>query len=176
MKFADWDCDACGATGNFARRTTCFKCDAPKPDNPTLTKPKVDWDCTECGATGVFGSRTTCFKCNAPKPENAPPSAGKKRRAGERPPDWDCAECGATGCFGSKTNCFKCGAERPKTDEENTKAEKKDESSGSDKSSDEEAGSSNKEGLSAEDKESMVSMVISEVGCTKDEAMKAFES
>jgi len=28
----DWDCEGCGATGNFASRGECFKCGAPKPE------------------------------------------------------------------------------------------------------------------------------------------------
>lgn len=36
-KVGDWECSECGAFPNFARRTSCFKCGAPRPAEDTPT-------------------------------------------------------------------------------------------------------------------------------------------
>jgi hypothetical protein len=89
MKPGDWTCEECGASPNFARRTECFKCGAPRPGGssgverrgqpqreqwPSSRGPDFkqgDWTCDECGASPVFASRVDCFRCGAPRPSGA---------------------------------------------------------------------------------------------------------
>ena len=89
MKPGDWTCEMCGASPNFARRTECFKCGAPRSGSsgggarrpqsqreqwPPSQGPDFkqgDWTCGECGASPVFASRMDCFRCGAPKPAGA---------------------------------------------------------------------------------------------------------
>ena len=60
----DWTC-ACGFN-NYASRSQCMKCDAPKPAGGGGGVPG-DWTCAACN-TSNFARRTTCFGCQAPKP------------------------------------------------------------------------------------------------------------
>ncbi|KAK9822863.1 hypothetical protein WJX81_005882 [Elliptochloris bilobata] len=76
----DWHC-GCGAD-NFSFRTSCFRCDAPRPasagpvvsrrsersNRPAAQKQPGDWMCGACGQHN-FRSRAECFKCAAPKSE-----------------------------------------------------------------------------------------------------------
>ena len=77
----DWNCPACNAH-NFASKTACFRCQAPKPDNLPPdggyggfqggggyggdNRRPGDWDCGACGAHN-FASRSACYKCQTPK-------------------------------------------------------------------------------------------------------------
>lgn len=63
-RLPDWDCPACGTTGNFGSRATCFKCGEKNP----AWKGEVpqDWPCA-CGASN-FPSRSSCYKCGEAKP------------------------------------------------------------------------------------------------------------
>jgi len=78
----DWDCPQCSGH-NFATRTTCFKCNIPKPENRpapsvnqgrgegggrrvAITRRPGDWNCHECNAHN-FSRNTSCFKCKIPK-------------------------------------------------------------------------------------------------------------
>jgi hypothetical protein len=102
----DWNCPDCSAH-NFASKTSCFKCNVPKPENmPEEQAPQGggggygggaphggygggggfqnqrregDWDCGACSAHN-YASRMACYKCNAPKGE-----AGEETSAPEPP-------------------------------------------------------------------------------------------
>ena len=101
MKPGDWTCEECGASPNFASRTECYKCGAPRPDGsgywgkpPSQERERWpssrggqefksgDWTCGECGASPVFASRNDCFRCGAPKPAGAGFNADRARPRG----------------------------------------------------------------------------------------------
>lgn len=83
----DWICEACGKD-NFARRTSCFQCQAPRtaadgtrhgrprePGLPPLPPPALkpgDWLCALCGMDN-FARRDRCFRCDAPRQESRGP-------------------------------------------------------------------------------------------------------
>jgi hypothetical protein len=93
-KAGDWNCTACGWTGNFGSRTQCRSCKAP---NPAASRRAKDWSCS-CGFSNFgsrFGSRTQCRSCKAPNPA-----------ASRRAKDWSCS-CGFSN-FGSRESCRRC--------------------------------------------------------------------
>lgn len=129
-KPGDWGCTECGAV-NFARRTDCYKCSAPKGDARAVVTDRSseqpardgDWECS-CGFVN-FARRGWCRSCNEPRPEGAgedsaraasewaqqqEPRVPVEKKAG----DWDCS-CGAVN-FSRRTRCFVCNA--PKGDTE----------------------------------------------------------
>ncbi|KOB72387.1 putative zinc finger protein Ran-binding domain-containing protein [Operophtera brumata] len=86
MNDGDWICSEanCGNI-NFARRTSCYRCNAEKPEADNASKKKLgteigksaaeksrglfnadDWQCNKC-ANVNWARRTTCNVCNAPK-------------------------------------------------------------------------------------------------------------
>lgn len=101
MKRGDWFCaqDGCRQV-NFASRTRCHLCDAPKPQLDT------EWPCPAC-AFNNLAFRVACNKCQAPRPQDfaAPPA-----RDGE----WVCddGECRFMN-FARRQQCFECGRPRP---------------------------------------------------------------
>ncbi|KAK9845597.1 hypothetical protein WJX84_000581 [Apatococcus fuscideae] len=111
QKPGDWQCPECQAS-NFARRNTCFKCDAPRPagmprmvvERRSSAQPAQpgDWACPQCGFSN-FQRRTSCFQCNAGRPAGTAPASGLK------PGDWECGDCGEVN-FARRTECFGCGA------------------------------------------------------------------
>ncbi|KAK9865777.1 hypothetical protein WJX84_011091 [Apatococcus fuscideae] len=112
QKPGDWVCPECNAN-NFARRTSCFKCDASRPagmparfaerrSSPDAAAQPGDWACAECGFSN-FARRKTCFQCNAGRPAGTAPTSGMK------PGDWECGDCGEVN-FARRTECFGCGA------------------------------------------------------------------
>ncbi len=92
----DWDCPACN-NSNFARRTVCNRCEAPRPGGGqgTRQQPRFndrssrgrggrdgrrerrndrsgtfndnDWDCPACNNSN-FSFRQSCNRCDAPRP------------------------------------------------------------------------------------------------------------
>ena len=91
----DWDCPACN-NSNFARRTVCNRCEAPRPgagqpardqrrfndrssrgggrddrrerrNDRSGTFNDNDWDCPECSNSN-FSFRQSCNRCDAPRP------------------------------------------------------------------------------------------------------------
>merc|ERR1712166_365693 len=124
----DWLCKDCG-NDNFAKRTRCNKCQAPRALDsvPTLAVPgntwapnvavsihpvsqyPNDWLCAECGNDN-FAKRTSCNKCQTPRdphanPTKATPGAGVNKEA--YPMDWKCSACDNDN-FARRTVCNRC--------------------------------------------------------------------
>jgi len=79
MRAGDWLCSACNSH-NFASRSACFRCQAPKggyaPPEPrgALVAPTGmqdgDWICPAC-SNHNFKSRQQCNRCQTPRPVSA---------------------------------------------------------------------------------------------------------
>lgn len=69
----DWKCLSC-ANINFAKRTECKMCSAPRtaesPATHISSKYQPDWKCTSCGNVN-FAKRQECKQCAAPRTEDA---------------------------------------------------------------------------------------------------------
>ena len=98
----DWECESCGGN-NFARRDTCFKCEAPKGGSGG-------------GGGGGYGARRD--RSPPRRRSRSPPGGGYGGGRGGggrggggqdfREGDWEC-HCGANN-FARRTECFKCEA------------------------------------------------------------------
>ncbi|XP_030548351.1 transcription initiation factor TFIID subunit 15-like [Rhodamnia argentea] len=92
----DWYCsvDGCG-THNFAVRSTCFRCGAPKDESDS-------------------GGRR--YESETPRPRGfgaSGGSGGSSSRRGWRPGDWICTRSGCNEHnFAMRSNCFRCNAPR----------------------------------------------------------------
>jgi len=78
----DWACPSC-TRHNYARRTSCFSCDAPRPahlprheqrvprEPPARVLKPGDWACPHCDKHN-FASKQACIGCAAPRPADKP--------------------------------------------------------------------------------------------------------
>eukprot|EP01001_Neometanema_parovale_P008495 NODE_4770_length_1021_cov_47.879733_g4565_i0.p2 GENE.NODE_4770_length_1021_cov_47.879733_g4565_i0~~NODE_4770_length_1021_cov_47.879733_g4565_i0.p2 ORF type:complete len:290 (-),score=75.71 NODE_4770_length_1021_cov_47.879733_g4565_i0:82-951(-) len=136
----DWTCASCG-NNNFARRTDCHKCAAPKEGGMgggmggggggggnTDVRPG-DWTCPSCG-NNCFSRRMDCNRCGTPKAGVMGGGMGMIGGGGMgmmggmgggmgggggntdmRPGDWLCGSCG-NNCFARRMECNRCGSPR----------------------------------------------------------------
>mmetsp|Transcript_37350 Transcript_37350/g.105381 ORF Transcript_37350/g.105381 Transcript_37350/m.105381 type:complete len:87 (+) Transcript_37350:873-1133(+) len=72
----DWRCQECDFH-NFARNTTCYRCDAEKPHDENEYGPRAFtdaragyWTCPECSAHNMAGVEA-CLRCDTNKPHNS---------------------------------------------------------------------------------------------------------
>ncbi len=115
----DWDCNACGNTGNFGTRDRCRRCGVGKYDKTSTKKDKNqagrpgDWVCPGCDFL-CYASKTECSKCKIKKVDvlngtidsnnpNEPTNEPTKREG-----DWDCDKCGKFQ-FARNKFCRDCG-------------------------------------------------------------------
>lgn len=128
-KYGDWDCPSCCGM-NFASRTVCYKCSAPKPNadskasttvsirnpststvsvlNPSSTRKAGDWSCNSCSALN-FAKRSSCYACCASKLEPDSSDTVAKPSTTRKAGDWDCRSCGSIN-FAKRVQCYKCGS------------------------------------------------------------------
>ena len=108
----DWKCLQCDNI-NFARRTECKQCGAPRTASSPATHVSQqyapDWRCTSCGNIN-FARRTECKQCSKPRTADAQPAFAPNHAAlkasqqirgygGPKtvimgPGDWTCPSCG----------------------------------------------------------------------------------
>lgn len=113
----DWICGRC-QNDNFAKRTSCRRCQAPKvtlgsetgvggefaygSKGSTSRRQDTDWDCPACGVLN-FGRRLVCFDCATPNPAPVAMAPVKTLRG-----DWTCDHC-QTHNFARRKHCYGCG-------------------------------------------------------------------
>lgn len=124
-----WACPSCQNV-NFAVRTACNRCQAPKPPQGPPPGGKggpmagVDgnWQCPQCRNVN-FALRAVCNRCQAPNPGNQvhqpqpyqPPQKGGAPKGGKGGPvagvdgNWTCLECKNVN-FGMREVCNRCQA------------------------------------------------------------------
>lgn len=63
----DWTCSLCG-NNNYSFRTSCNRCDSPKPfvKPPSMRYRPGDWHCEGCGNEN-YSFRVVCNRCKTPK-------------------------------------------------------------------------------------------------------------
>jgi len=92
LKDGEWNCAECNSK-NFSRRTECFRCKVPKPDDGTGNNEQGsanrgnrdnsdqlkdgEWNCAECNSKN-FARRTECFRCKVPKPDDGTGNNGNE--------------------------------------------------------------------------------------------------
>eukprot|EP01062_Namystynia_karyoxenos_P082801 TRINITY_DN9395_c0_g1_i1.p1 TRINITY_DN9395_c0_g1~~TRINITY_DN9395_c0_g1_i1.p1 ORF type:complete len:245 (+),score=39.87 TRINITY_DN9395_c0_g1_i1:114-848(+) len=125
----DWDCALCSNL-NFARRTNCHRCLAPRTERPAeaygagygygggaydagvpeddgyAQRNPDDWDCWICGAMNQWQSQS-CHQCQNAKDKCLP----KMGADSARPGDWFCMRCQAVSSARVQ-ECVNCRADR----------------------------------------------------------------
>jgi rubredoxin len=97
-KPGDWDCPECG-TNNFARRSSCFSCNAPRPASAA--------DAGR-GDYGSGRSSSSAFGAD-PAERGRREHSGQQQQQQQRQADWTCSQCGEHN-FGWRRACFACDA------------------------------------------------------------------
>jgi len=132
-----WACEACGNI-NFALRTQCNRCQAPKPDDDfaggelsnygggmahappprqqssprgaPVAGENGNWQCLACGNIN-FAVRTACNRCHAPKPQERPQAGRGGPPVAGVGGNWVCSSCQNVN-LGWRDTCNRCGAPR----------------------------------------------------------------
>ncbi|KAK3869105.1 hypothetical protein Pcinc_025562 [Petrolisthes cinctipes] len=127
VKPGDWECTSC-QFNNFASRTACFKCRAPKDGDSSpfggggrmggggggggggmRDMRPGDWCCPKCQFHN-FSSRAMCYKCNSSRGGGGDDRFSSPRGM-SRPGEWDCPRCQFSN-FSHRDYCFKCRTPR----------------------------------------------------------------
>lgn len=99
-----WDCQYCGAIGNFGRDRACNNCGKSRPegtkfylaDDAEVTDKRLlrqaqigpDWICEFCGTSNA-ADKHICGSCNAPRADTTPDQEIKEYAPGEAPDSGD---------------------------------------------------------------------------------------
>lgn len=113
FRTGDWSCH-CGAH-NFAKRSQCFVCGAPKSGEATGVRLLPgDWICSSCNGHN-FRSKTECYNCSSPKPESREGVVSSRPEPADTPSQlWTCQSCHSIN-EQHTTTCHVCTAERIST-------------------------------------------------------------